>query len=333
MFELLDDYIEIKNPQRLTLLVNARETNFTDTECYAEFLRLMNAKAEKIGMSGTDFQSPHGMVKTSLTTAQDLMKMAVATAGDRRALDIWSTSSLVLNVLGTQRRTINVENAFLTQMENSVSAHAKALGGKGGSLIWSDSDEDYHRANISIVDIDGIVVALGLCGNGREVYNNLYNAARDMCYMVKTAMKGGTPSETNNLANVVKSGGGYAACIVPTIAGAYINTASPAYFLGSAYSQSNGADRQQMPASTSKVMTMLVALDYITDIYAPITVKASDIFSGSGSMYYEGDIITMYDALCTMIMESSNTLANAIAREIGCISLGKQSFNETANFR
>lgn len=326
MFELLDDYIEIKNTQqRLPLLVSARETGFTDAECHAEFLRLMNAKATKIGMSGTDFQSPHGMVKTSLITAQDLMKMAVAAAADRRALDIWSTSSLLLNISGEHKRTVNVANAFLAQMEQSVSAHAKALGGKGGSLIWSDEDADYHRANVSIVDINGKAVALGLCGTGKEVYSNLYNAARDLCYMVKTAMDGGTPSETTNLVNVVGSGGGYAACVIPNPAGAYVNTFTPAKLLETEYAESNGAENQQMPASTSKVMTMLVALDFITDIYAPVVVRTSDIFSGSGSTYYDGDTMTMYDALCTMMMESSNTLANTIAREIGDISLGKSN--------
>lgn len=38
---------------------------------------------------------------------------------------------------------------------------------------------------------------------------------------------------------------------------------------------------------------------------------------GSGSDYYPGDIININDAIYAMLMESSNTLANAIAREVG----------------
>ena len=64
-------------------------------------------------------------------------------------------------------------------------------------------------------------------------------------------------------------------------------------------------------------MTVLCALDYIMNIHETITVKTVDIVGGSGSTFYNGDQLTMYDALRIMMMESSNTLANTIARTIG----------------
>ena len=48
-----------------------------------------------------------------------------------------------------------------------------------------------------------------------------------------------------------------------------------------------------------------------------VTVAKSDISSGSGSKFFEGDELTMHDALRIMMMESSNSLANTIGRTIG----------------
>ena len=65
-------------------------------------------------------------------------------------------------------------------------------------------------------------------------------------------------------------------------------------------------------------MTMICALDFIRDTRAEtVTVKKADISDGSGSKFFEGDTLTMHDALRIMMMESSNTLANAIGRTIG----------------
>ena len=64
-------------------------------------------------------------------------------------------------------------------------------------------------------------------------------------------------------------------------------------------------------------MTMLAALDYVEHLHMPITVKSADITGGSGSVYYDGDELTFYDAVRIMMTESSNTLAKTIARTVG----------------
>ena len=94
-------------------------------------------------------------------------------------------------------------------------------------------------------------------------------------------------------------------------------TSSKAELLERENSVYNSQTASRYPASTSKAMTVLCALDYAYNLHETITVKTVDIDSGSGSTYYNGDKIVLEDALRMMMMESSNTLANAIAREIG----------------
>lgn len=75
-------------------------------------------------------------------------------------------------------------------------------------------------------------------------------------------------------------------------------------------------NKKFIPASTTKILTAICAYD-ICKLNSIVTVKHSDIMSGSGSLYHPGESLTMSDAVKIMLMESSNTLANAVARVCG----------------
>lgn len=63
-------------------------------------------------------------------------------------------------------------------------------------------------------------------------------------------------------------------------------------------------------------MTAKVALDYLS-MSEIITIKSSDIQSGSGDTFYSGDVLYVEDAILAMLLSSSNTLATALARIVG----------------
>lgn len=70
------------------------------------------------------------------------------------------------------------------------------------------------------------------------------------------------------------------------------------------------------PASITKLMTAKVALDFLP-MSESITIKSSDIQSGSGDTFYSGDVLCVEDAILAMLLPSSNTLATALARVAG----------------
>lgn len=74
---------------------------------------------------------------------------------------------------------------------------------------------------------------------------------------------------------------------------------------------------QTHPASTTKVMSLITGLDWITDLHEIVTIKSSDISSGSGSTYYDGDRLTLESVMFAMMLESSNTCTNTFARYCG----------------
>ena len=292
----------------------------TDAECTQAFMSYMAEKCSVYGMTGTHFENPSGLTIESHSTPQDLLKLGLAAASNREAVDIWSTASRSFAIKGNNARTISVENNTIASYVDALSPYGyKYLGGKGGSLTISG----YDRAMIALVDIEGIPIVFAFMARGKTSYNNRTLCAKEICDMVKAKINGQTPTQGSNLNTLISDGGGYAACAVPVDVGGYVNFLTPSEAIARQYSVSGSPTANRVPASTTKTMTMLCALDFVTDMYMPLTVKTSDITSGSGSTFYNGDTMSFHDAVRIMMMESSNTLATAIARTVGNLILNK----------
>ena len=85
---------------------------------------------------------------------------------------------------------------------------------------------------------------------------------------------------------------------------------------GSVYFESN-ADERMGPASTTKLMTALVALEHAK---ADMPVKVpSDAVGIEGSSVYlvEGEILTLHELICALLLSSANDAAAAIAITVG----------------
>ena len=80
---------------------------------------------------------------------------------------------------------------------------------------------------------------------------------------------------------------------------------------------SKNGTTQAIPASTTKVMTLVTGLDYITNIGERVTIVSDDIQDGSSSILSIGDVVTVKDLIYAMLLNSSNTSAMAFARTAG----------------
>lgn len=76
-------------------------------------------------------------------------------------------------------------------------------------------------------------------------------------------------------------------------------------------------EEQHIPASLTKLMTALVVIEHMNDLDEVVTVTAGDISGGSGPMMYEGDQLSIKDALYLLLLSSSNTAAKIISRITG----------------
>lgn len=289
-------------------------TSYTDAQCTAAFMSYMAAKCTAFGMSGTSYENPSGLTNVSRCTPQDEMKLGLVVTAFPKALDIWSAKDQDFSVKGSHARTMSI-----TSLGNNVlgaelaSAGYQRLGGKGGTLIR----DGYHKASIQLVVIENTPIVLGIMCTGQTAYDNFNTSIKELCDVVSATLQGQTPTAGTNLAQLVSSGGGYAACVVPNVSGGYANLVTPAQLLDMPYSVSNSPTVSRIPASTTKTMTMLCVLDFLKDPFETVQVKTVDISSGSGSTFYDGDVLNIMDALKIMMMESSNTMANTVARYTG----------------
>jgi hypothetical protein len=80
---------------------------------------------------------------------------------------------------------------------------------------------------------------------------------------------------------------------------------------------SKNGDTASIPASTTKVMTLITGLDYIPNMHERITIVNDDIEDGSSSLLSAGDVVTINDLVYAMMLVSSNTSAIAFARVSG----------------
>ena len=80
---------------------------------------------------------------------------------------------------------------------------------------------------------------------------------------------------------------------------------------------SRNADEKRHMASTTKIMTALVAIENC-DVTKTVTISPDAVgIEGSSVYLYEGEKLTMEDLLYAMLLESANDAAAAIAIEVG----------------
>ena len=288
---------------------------YGDAACKQKFLERMNEKAAELGMTDTIYTTPSGLDRTTnKSSARDLLKLGVAVCGCPEALRVWHTPSRSFRVYGDRARTVNISNNVISGSATDLGAYYRLLGGKGGSY---SSGTYYYRAQVLLTQVENRPVILAVMATGQVAYNNIFKSCKELADMVGAQMNGETPAEGENLQTLISDGGGYAAFPVPQIPAAYDLGITSAEFAGLQGVIKSGESNVLIPASTTKTMTMLCALECIKDQDATITLKAADIESGSGTSFIAGDTFRIGDALRIMMMESSNTLAQAIGRSIG----------------
>lgn len=318
------------------------DESFTDAECVAAFMNCMNTKATEIGMENSSFVSPSGYPlngQNNISTAQDLLKLGVVACGYPQFLDIWSTPKKSFDIGGENERELSdvpnqstegAQYIYDSFRVTALGGDYTCLGAKGGSL----SLEASYRSQVQLVDFEDTSVVIALMAKGGTGTEHIYHSAKELCYLVRCGIKGVEPTQiTGNLDHLFEYGGGYAACVLPKSPRSFEYRISTDNLLDRKYSLANGESRELIPASVSKVLTTICALDIVADLNEALTVSTRDISEGSGSTYYAGDKLIIGDALRIMMMESSNTLANAIARTCGRMLLTYKKLDRTGSFR
>ena len=285
-----DELIEVRKCEACGF-EETREIVYSDLEMYNAFVAYMNRKAQQLGMVNTTFVDPAGI--GNFTTAEDIFKLMLAAKDYKGLTDYWGKSSYTVNLGGPNSRKKTVQ---ATYFKYDLDDYYEILGGKTGTLA------PYNARNLAVYlgipesDDQLLVVMLsatGTDGNAQDRYKTV-RAIAD--YVLSGSNEEFDATCKSAIAARVKADGSYEILY-----------------------QKNTLEKL-VPASISKVMTAICALDLLEDKTAVLTYKQSDI-DRIGSYYTNdfkvNDEVSFEESVPALILPSSNITAAMIGRTSG----------------
>lgn len=282
------------NYDELYSLIRVIPGTYTDAQCVARFVEEMNNVAGIVGMEDSVFYEPAGYPDTrNTTTAYDLLKLGIYASGIRRINDAWGTREKDILVLGENERTIQLTGPSDATFEQSYNI-----------LGWKPGLSTVYGTNTWIMVVQSKA--------SKKIYVvGEYDLDNDSSTRDYPEIKAVLDYVDGVGDEPTLSHGAICVCELPH--------ETPSLFskqdipLLYAYNE----DDEIVQASTTKVMTVLVASIYGLNEFERVQLKANDIKEGSGVSISEGDILTVRDLFLCGMLPSSNTAMYAIARVVG----------------
>ena len=283
-------------------------TNFTAENAVAEFIRMMNVRANEIGMTETEFFDPVGI--DNLSSAHGILRCLLMASGYEALYDIWNRPEYTANIRGIEPRELTVVSTVVAADESHLLCDSyPIMGGKTGTL---SGPKAYNLAALVEVPETGDRLAFAVLyanqKNGEP--ENRFAASKQA---IDAALVKLYDKKADNSAEPV-----CAASVAVAKVPAYNPRAYAKYDIPLLYAKDEHSKR--MPASISKLMTAMLTLDYCADLYEDVYVTEDDLAQLSkyyGNDIKPGDIVTVKDLLYTMLLPSSNFSAVILARVAG----------------
>ena len=305
---LYNKYVDLKRGDSAYTTRTIRLATIVDKEtpsasaCKSAFLSALNAKASFIGATSAIFMDASGLVwNGSAASANDILHILVHASGIRQIAEKWGKKTYNMSILGSNARTEAIETSVASSSYDEV-AHP-ILGGKTGTITAS-GNVNYNLAWIAkIGDKECACVLMGDSTDARR-----WSDAEAIADYLDTVMAGGSATLSINAPRA-------AACVLPNNPIMYDNTSFNLLI-------SKSVAVTGIPASLTKIMSLILAYDYIVDENELVTIESSDIIGGSGDNLQAGDVVTIRDLVYDMLLPSSNDAATALARYVGAKILG-----------
>ncbi len=255
-----------------------------------KFTKAVKRKSREIGLKNSNFAVPSGSTVFSFqskTTCRDMMRILKVAYENEFLRELWKNKEYVIYISGNNERT---EKITTTVQNKEFEEHYKILGGKTGTLALAGNK--LLICNLAIITEFNNHPVIAVVMNIDNVENRFAVTKQILDYAK------GNLTELN-----INKSTAYIVCSIGE------------------NGQSNiicerNANKKYHSASLTKMITVLTALDYVENLNTKIKIQKSDLFHGSGAIFYENDEITFEDAINGMMLCSSNQAAQAVARTV-----------------
>lgn len=265
----------------------------SDENAEKVFVDEMNKKVKQLG--GTSkFLNSSGLTATGqLAYAYDFNVITLHASTKNEIASVWGQDMYFLDIKGINPRTVEVNS---TVTSPSLENYYSLIGGKTGTLGY------IH--NLTAIVADNNDLYIGTIMKGSE------DRFADLKIAIDETIKkeNGKPY---NIDLVGTSDTMFSVIKYPKYNPTLTTNNKPISIL------SKNGNVRTSPASMTKVLTCIVLIENISNLNKTITFQESDFVGGSGVELKVGDVITLRDALYTMLLSSSNDTAKAVARVVG----------------
>lgn len=265
----------------------------SDENAEKVFVGEMNKKVKQLG--GTSkFLNSSGLTATGqLANAYDFSVITLHASTKNEIASVWGQDTYSLDIKGENPRTVEVNS---TVTSPSLENYYSLIGGKTGTLGY------IHNLTAIVADNDNLYVG------------TIMKGSEDRFADLKIAIDETIKKENGKPYNVDLVGTSdtmFSVIKYPKYNPTLTTNNKPISIL------SKNGNIRTSPASMTKVLTTIVLIENISNLNQTITFQESDFVGGSGVELKVGDVITLRDALYTMLLSSSNDTAKAVARVVG----------------
>ena len=138
-----------------------------------DFVKQMNARAQELGCTGTNFTCAHGLFDYgNVSTAQDLAKIAAACAANQTFAQVAGTASYVLPATNLRKaeHTISSSNSLMNSESANYREYVRWVKGGfttlAGRCIVAFAEKDGHTYGLVILAFLGLCQLCGPSAGG-----------------------------------------------------------------------------------------------------------------------------------------------------------------------
>lgn len=292
------------------MMKKSEEYLFPVGDCLSVFCEYMEVKAEQLGLSNnTLFRDPCGIENVS--TARDMMRCLIRGYECEMLCTTWGCASHTMRIEGPNAREEQLTSTVLADADSSILTDAyEVLGGKTGTLT------EYKAYNLSVVvalpdseDKLACTVLYAQQPNGEP--HNRFLAAKQA--LDAAVAKYRDRSVDTTAAEVCAESA--IVCVIPP------RCEAEEYHAQLDVLYEKNAGEQKRPASMTKMLTAVIAAEYLPDGEERLIVR-KDVLDSFSSGFYAGDfkagdVVSVSDLLHAMMLSSDNAAAFVLAAEVG----------------
>jgi len=278
-----------------------------------EFMKRMNFKAAQLGMSDSIFVNPYGgkAFGYNQTTCMDILKLGIHAYGNAYIMDVLSTKGIAdVHIYGEHERDVAIkwdlqadfDYAYNMIHPGKANPHI-VYAGKGGGWSTGENRVFAYMAYCKVCGRNVLAVVANVSVGRTPGMQYRKNAIIELLDICSKAINGGSTD-------------GLSVSYADYAAAALLPENTPSVFFKNRDIMpifSQGADVKFNPASMTKVLMGMTAMDICANNFEMYKITDEDICNDSDYWAFPGDIESIGSGMYVVLLSSngSNTLAMA----------------------